>query len=360
MRDRFMLMTLTNIDRVLSANEIYYCDSSLTRPTNIAGIQSQQNLDLSNLCGGYSVYDALKFATITGFTDNNCFNNEELVEYKFQLPNSSSDLPSFQQSNKCSNITSDACIDKKHAKRIFRLKGVATVASDESSIKADIFKMGPSISGMLLYDDLRDTFDTKDVYMGPSSKAKPLGGVSVRIVGWGKTDPDKNNPDSPREKYWICCLPWSIRWGNGGFFKMKMGVKECMLENNVVSPIIDLLGVPFEPIEYTLPDSWAKERKNIEQDVNTYYPNKTLELIKDRKIVGYTDRLIDNFDQDLPDYTKYFAGDIDLYISGFSYDNKYEYYRHTLIRKYGFIFVLLISPFIGIFMVRYLKKKKLI
>ena len=360
MRDRFILTTLTNIDRILSANEIYYCDSSLTRPSNIPGVKSQQNLDLSNLCGGYSVYDALKFATITGFTDNNCFNNEELIEHKFQLPTSSSSLPSFQQSNKCSNITSDVCVDKKHAKRIFRLKGAVTVASDESSIKADIFKMGPSISGMILYDDLRDTFDTNDVYTGPSSNAKSLGGVSVRIVGWGKTEPNKNKPDAPIEKYWICCLPWSIRWGNGGFFKMKMGVQECMLENNVVSPVIDLLGVPFEPIEYTLPDSWVKDRKNLDQDVNTYYPNKTLELIQENKIVGYTHNLIDDFDEDLPDYKKYFAGDIDLYISGFSYDNKYEHYIQNLLRTYGFIFVLLISPFIGIYMVRYLKKKKLI
>jgi hypothetical protein len=360
MRDRFMLMTLTNIDRVLSANEIYYCDSSLKRPVNTPGVKSQENLDISNICGGYSVYDALKFATITGFTDNNCFNNEELVEYKFQLPNNTSDLSNFQQTNKCSDITSDSCIDKKHAKRIFRLKGAVTVSPDEASIKADIFKMGPSISGMLLYDDLRDTFNTKNVYTGPSSSAKLLGGVSVRIVGWGKTDPDKENPDKPLENYWICNMPWSIRWGNGGFFKIKMGVKECMLEDNVVSPVIDLLGVPFEPIEYTLPDSWAKERKDINQDVNTYYPNKTLELIKQNKIVGYTDPFVDNFDEDLPDYKQYFAGDIDLYISEFSYDNKYEYQRLLMLRKFGFIFVLLISPFIGIFLVKYLSKKKLI
>ena len=81
---------------------------------------------------------------------------------------------------------------------------------------------------------------------------------------------------------------------------------------------------------------------------------------QENKIVGYTHNLIDDFDEDLPDYKKYFAGDIDLYISGFSYDNKYEHYIQNLLRTYGFIFVLLISPFIGIYMVRYLKKKKLI
>jgi hypothetical protein len=139
-----------------------------------------------------------------------------------------------------------------------------------------------------------------------------------------------------------------------------MGVTECMLENNVMSPVIDLLGVPFEPIEYSLPDDWSKARTNIDQDVNTYYPNKTIELIKQNKLVGYTDPLIDNFEEDLPDYKKYFAGDIDLYISEFSYDNKYEYQRLMMLRKYGFIFTLLISPLIGILLVKYLLKKKII
>jgi len=360
MRDRFMLMTLTYIDRILSANEIYYCDSSLKRPVFTPGVKSQENLDITNLCGGYSIYDAMKFATINGFTDNHCFNNEEISELKFQLPNTSKDITEFQQKNKCSELSTDVCVDKKHAKRIFRLKGAVTVDSDESSIKADIFKMGPSIGGMLLYDDLRDTFDTKEVYKGPSANAKLLGGVSVRILGWGMTDVDKDKPEKEIDRYWICSMPWSIRWGNGGFFKIKMGVKECMLEQNVVSPVIDLLGVPFEPIEYTLPDSWAKERKNLDLDVNTYYPNKTVELIKQNKIIGYTDPLIDNFQDDLPDYKKYFAGDIDLYISEFSYDNKYEYEKLVALRKYGFIFVLLISPFIGIYIVKYLLKKKII
>jgi hypothetical protein len=360
MRDRFMLMTLTYIDRVLSATEIYYCDSSLKRPVFTPGVKSQENIDITNVCGGYSVFNALKFASINGFTDNHCFNNEEISELKFQLPNSSTNLSDFQSKNKCSELSSDSCVDKKHAKRVFRIKGVVMVDSDEASIKADIFKMGPSIGGMLLYDDLRDSFDTKEVYQGPSSSAKLLGGVSVRIVGWGITDVDKDKPDKPRDKYWICAMPWSIRWGNGGFFKIKMGVTECMLENNVMSPVIDLLGVPFEPIEYSLPDDWSKARTNIDQDVNTYYPNKTIELIKQNKLVGYTDPLIDNFEEDLPDYKKYFAGDIDLYISEFSYDNKYEYQRLMMLRKYGFIFTLLISPLIGILLVKYLLKKKII
>lgn len=87
-------------------------------------------------------------------------------------------------------------------------------------IKKEIFKNGPVLSLMdpyqnfLLYDRGIFNFD---------KSRKIEGMVFVKIVGWGK--------DEKNTEYWLVESIWGKSWGDNGLAKVKMNVKESMLDN---------------------------------------------------------------------------------------------------------------------------------
>ena len=51
-----------------------------------------------------------------------------------------------------------------------------------------------------------------------------LGGLYVRIIGWGIEN---------GIKYWIVVNTWGKSWGENGFFRVLRGRNECGIENSV-------------------------------------------------------------------------------------------------------------------------------
>ena len=57
----------------------------------------------------------------------------------------------------------------------------------------------------------------------------PVGQHAVKMIGWGVEN---------GTKYWLCANSWSSEWGDGGFFKIKMG--QCGIENQIVTEYASL------------------------------------------------------------------------------------------------------------------------
>lgn len=105
------------------------------------------------------------------------------------------------------------------------VNGVAPEGS-EYNIRKDIYRWGPTTSGMIVYEDLIN-WSGKGVYKW-DGKSEIYGGHAVVIVGWGET----NN-----EKYWIIRNSWGNTWGDKGYFKILRGENHCEIEENVFTGI---------------------------------------------------------------------------------------------------------------------------
>lgn len=55
-----------------------------------------------------------------------------------------------------------------------------------------------------------------------SEFASPLGGHSVKLIGWGE---EKGVP------YWLIMNTWGEHWGDRGLFKIRRGTNECGIDN---------------------------------------------------------------------------------------------------------------------------------
>jgi cathepsin B len=60
--------------------------------------------------------------------------------------------------------------------------------------------------------------------------AESLGGHAVKLVGWGVEN---------GEDYWLAANSWDTTWGDKGFFKIKRGVNECGIEDDVMGGIVE-------------------------------------------------------------------------------------------------------------------------
>lgn len=58
--------------------------------------------------------------------------------------------------------------------------------------------------------------------------AEPLGGHSVKLIGWGK---DNGVP------YWLLINSWGPEWGDKGTFKILRGTNECNIEDHITAGV---------------------------------------------------------------------------------------------------------------------------
>ena len=110
-----------------------------------------------------------------------------------------------------------------------------TLSETNIAMMQDIYKWGPIISVMEIFEDFYE-FDAKNTIYNSNTKGGVLSAHAVEIVGWGTTT---DNLD-----YWIVKNSWGKEWGDNGFFKIKRGVDECKLETNAMAALPDF----FTPI----------------------------------------------------------------------------------------------------------------
>ena len=318
--DRYTIATVGQINLFLSSSEVVSC-IGIPPHEKIDGIDSAIGLDYKDACQGYSIYDAWEYMYESGVSETNCFSDKKLAKLDFPLPYNISYPEKIKvYGNNCSNVEGNQlfCLTTKDNKPIARRTFFAnsifnvtgkTLKETIINIKYELLRFGPVAGGFIIYENFIDEYDGKTVY--EKVKGKPLGGHYVSIIGW-----DKDN--------WICRNSWGTQWGKLGFFYMKMGIVECKLEENIsgVSPFYHYLrgeqrivddgywngkNVDLTNMKLFNPELWSK-RDIFNIDYDTFYPKKSIELIKKGELYGDLLPLITN-PNDLPNSTFYWAKD---------------------------------------------------
>jgi len=84
----------------------------------------------------------------------------------------------------------------------------------------EIYDHGTVEASFTVYEDFL-TYSS-GIYQHASGSA--LGGIDVRIIGWGVEN---------GVKYWLCVNSWNEEWGEKGLFRILRGSNECGIENSV-------------------------------------------------------------------------------------------------------------------------------
>jgi len=97
-----------------------------------------------------------------------------------------------------------------------------SVSRNPQQIQMDIMKNGPLEAAFTVYSDFPNY--KSGVYH--HTTGSELGGHAVKIVGWGE---ENGTP------YWLIASSWNYDWGDGGFFKIRLGHNECGIESQIAA-----------------------------------------------------------------------------------------------------------------------------
>ena len=314
--DRYTIITAGQINLFLSFTEMIACIGPAPHENSEKYVDSTE---------GYSIYDAWEYLYKYGVPETNCFSKNKLKkvlkqkypeEKKQLLP---SDITYTEKQDiygkKCSKIEGNQlyCLTMKEnkpiARRTFFCNGIFNIQG-VNNIKYELLRFGPVAAGFIIYENFVNDYDGTTIYDHVHGKA--LGGHYVSILGWGI---EKNT------EYWICRNSWGTNWGLLGFFKIKIGIPECMLEENVsaCSPFYNLQKTQYmtndglfkgKQVDITNMELYnpllVQKKKIYNIDENTFYTKEALKLIKEGKLYGDLDPLI-SFPKDLPDLKYYWA-----------------------------------------------------
>lgn len=148
----------------------------------------------------------------------------------------------------------------------------------------------------------------------------------MSIVGYG-SDIKRNDKEEVIEQtdYWICRNNWGTDWGLLGYFKIKIGIPECKLEENVsaCSPYLyerrkgqdDVIEGMLNGKEINILDMekinaklW-KNRNYLKINFKMFYTDETVALIKKGELSGSLTPLIE-YPELLPDMSQFWVSDI--------------------------------------------------
>lgn len=310
--DRFTLSTGGQLALQLSETEIIACISTPPLPP-LPNVASCAGLDMVDACQGYSIYDAWEYIYAYGIPENNCFSHSKLEKINLILPEKLNYIvKQASYGPQCNLIESDQtkCIWAKNgvpiARRSFYASGIINITSLPSMsvidlMKYEILRFGPIAAGFLVFENFANGYDGTTIYSEVSGAS--LGGHYVSIMGWGTDEKTKMD-------YWICRNSWGTDWGLVGYFKMKMNLAECQLEQNVstCAPFfVDIFSQSYvsdgilpgrQHIDITnmkeINPALYDKRQVLELNSDTFYPKKTYELIKEGKLAGDLTPLIQN------------------------------------------------------------------
>lgn len=149
-------------------------------------------------CGGWYLDDTAEFLKNTGSTDELCFLY-------------------VAQDRPCS----ERCPDWES--RIERISGWSWVGGTPGLATVDEIKQelekGPLFGSMAIYSDF--LYYTGGVYEHVSGGLE--GYHAIAIVGWDDTN-----------QCWICKNSWGTDWGESGWFRIKMGTNESLIEEETI------------------------------------------------------------------------------------------------------------------------------
>jgi len=300
--DRFNLFSRGQIHVDLSPIRLLICDTQgleqeladpFTHPEQASNLLDTVSQTYG--CRGNTLFSAWRYLFVTGTNTQEC-----LPLYVFD---ETTVLPS------CIDLTSttfDMCIDhyfNPHNNvqygtpaKFYNALFIYSVQSPEM-ICREIFKYGPVSTAMEMYPDLY-TFDPTTTIYQWNGKGERQGGHAVVIDGWGEED---------GVPFWWVRNSWGEEWGLNGYFRIRRGVNECKIEENVIAGIPNLNFQPtpsfFQDLELDANDVsnkiWVYSPSGTGGgiDVNTGFSHRVLEYEKYRPLVLANGNTFDNFDR---------------------------------------------------------------
>ena len=307
LNDRYILRTGGQLRFTLDYIEIIAC----------------MNVDKTN----YSIFDAWEYIYKYGLSQTHCFSYKRLENLKIPTPDKISYEEKIKNYGQDCNIIEGKgqthCLTTYKglpiARRLYFSESIFNIEGDTLeiqiiNIKYEVAKWGPVAAGFIIYENFVNDYNGITVY--EKAEGKPLGGHYVSIVGWGKD-------------YWICKNSWGADWGLLGYFKIKMGIVECQLEQNISasSPYVyDFIPdketsirsgilngkeislddmILINPILYNI-------RKQLNINYKLYYTKETIDLIKKGKLYGILEPVISHPEL-LPNQKDFWIKDISEY-----------------------------------------------
>lgn len=315
--DRYALLSQGSFNVILSGYVMVMCQGTvLPSIPSDEKILKDINLEAhtSGACNGNSLYTAMDFMYSVGCISNKCVNTG--LFDKYAIPDITT-LENPEDVPMCQSILGpnyNQCLDRESAPRFYRIIAGYQIDKDIEAIKQDIYKWGPVTSGFEIYDDFIDEYDGKSIYMGPKKGSKSQGGHAIEICGWGR----ENGVD-----FWWICNSWGVDWGLGGYFKMKMNIPECQLEENVIGFIPDFpsFNISMIPGKISMSPDLIALRLWMDIDSISGYKKDDIESIKNGKLKGDIKPI---FSSKVPDMNNTWLGEItdlhqDLYYSAYGY-----------------------------------------
>jgi cathepsin B len=305
--DRYTIMTLGQFTGELSPYQMIACQGTVILDDfqkDASYIEEINNKAHSQgACNGNTLYSAMDFMYYFGVTTERCVNVDNFSKYGIMRL---TDIePSGVGLPLCQSIIGkdyDTCLDKETAARFYRTCAGYIVDSNVDSIKREIYKWGPVVGCFKIFPDFLE-YDGISIYEGPMDWVKNdqgLGGHSVKILGWG----NENGID-----YWWVANSWSPSWGLSGYFKMKMNIEACQLEQNIVGFIPDLFGFHTDYLLYEIrinkKDNYLRDWFGVDQ--KTGYRKESIEKIKKGLLKGNIDDLICEY---TPDFANMWVGEL--------------------------------------------------
>lgn len=206
-------------------------ENTLFSPEDTAGCCSGFACGMSQGCNGGQPSNALNWMTKTGVVTGGDYFNKSNAEggcKPYSLAPCAHHVPPTSKYPKCPQADytlncKKTCTDSASNLDYSSDKQTGVSAHSYTTVEGmqtAIMTTGPLAVAFTVYEDF-PTYKS-GVYHHVSGSA--LGGHAVEMVGWGV----ENGVD-----YWLIKNSWNNMWGDGGFFKIKRGVNECGIEDDV-------------------------------------------------------------------------------------------------------------------------------
>lgn len=214
--DRFDIMTRGNDHVVLSPQHLLSCN-----------VHNQRG------CSGGHLTRAWMFIRKYGLVSDECYPWEGSVK-ECRVPRHAKPMEA--------RCPSSNLIENGYLYRVGPVYRLGT----EQDIMYEIIHSGP-VQAVIRIS--RDFFSYKSgVYRCSSiaNTADRFAFHAVRIIGWGEEKLNNENV-----KYWIVSNSWGTWWGEDGFFRIRRGTNECLIEDFVVAAWvkIDKTNTFYNPVK---------------------------------------------------------------------------------------------------------------